>query len=89
MNVLTAVIDQNLTVKETEVLIEQIERDRLAEQLKPKRKPMLRIIKDVRIFINTMNELVTQMKKTGLPVQMKQEQDEDTITITMVVPKRR
>ena len=50
---------------------------------------MLRIIKDVRIFINTMNELVTQMKKTGLPVQMKQEQDEDAITITMVVPKRR
>lgn len=89
LSVLTAVIAQNLTVKETEALIEQIERDRSAEQLKPKRKPMLRIIKDVRIFINTMNELVTQMKKTGLPVQIKQEQDEDAITITMVVPKRR
>ena len=89
LKILTAVIDQNLTVKETEALIEQLERDRSAEQLKAKRKPMLRIIKDVRIFINTMNELVTQMKKTGLPVQMKQEQDDDTITITMVVPKHR
>ena len=89
LEILTTVIDKNLTVKETEALIEKIELDRAAEQIKTKRKPMLRIIKDVRIFINTMNELVTQMKKTGLPVQMKQEQDEDTVTITMIVPKRR
>lgn len=50
---------------------------------------MLKIVKDVRIFINTVGELVKQMKKTGLDVRLTQEQDEDTVTITMVVPKRR
>jgi ParB family chromosome partitioning protein len=88
-DVIRIVVDNNLTVKETEALIDKLLNDKDAEQANCKRKPMLRIVKDVRIFINTMNELVTQMKKTGLSVQMKQEQNDDSITITMVVPKRR
>lgn len=89
LSLVQTIIDNKLTVKETESLIQNIENDKAVEQQKGKRKPMLRIIKDVRIFINTMSELVAQMNKTGLSVQMKQEQNEDEITITMTVPKRR
>jgi ParB family chromosome partitioning protein len=89
LNVVNTVVENSMTVKETELFIDKLENIKATEQAKGKRKPMLRIVKDVRIFINTMNELVTQMKKTGLSVQMKQEQSEDSITITMVVPKRR
>ena len=89
LTVIRTVVENKLTVKETEALISDIEESK-NEKLGPeKRKAMLRIIKDVRIFINTMHELVAQMKKTGLAVRVNQEQDEDTITITMIVPKRR
>ncbi len=87
--VIRTVIESKLTVKETEALISGIEESKNKKLGPEKRKAMLRIIKDVRIFINTMHELVAQMKKTGLAVRVNQEQDEDTITITMVVPKRR
>lgn len=87
--VVKAVIENKLTVKETEMLIQDVEQE-VALAVEPsKRPPILRIVKDVRIFINTVHELVAQMKKTGLAVRVTQEQDEDTVTITMVVPKRR
>lgn len=84
--VLQEVIDKKMNVRETERYI--------SERLQPAPSPvrragMLKIIKDVRIFINTIGELVKQMKKAGLDVRLKQEQDENTITLTMIVPKRR
>lgn len=89
LNIINMVVENSMTVKDTEVFIAKLENTKADEQAKGKRKPMLRIVKDVRIFINTMNELVAQMKKTGLSVQMRQEQSDDDITITMIVPKRR
>lgn len=89
LNIINTVVENCMTVKDTEVFIDKLESTKAAEPAKGKRKPMLRIVKDVRIFINTMNELVTQMKKAGLTVQMRQEQSDDAITITMIVPKRR
>lgn len=54
-----------------------------------RRPQILKIVKDVRIFINTIGELVKQMKKLGFDVRLTQEQNDDSITLTMVVPKRR
>lgn len=89
LTVIRTVVENKLTVKETEALIFNMEESKTENAEPGKRRAMLRIIKDVRIFINTMHELVAQMKKTGLAVRVNQEQDEDTITITMIVPKRR
>ena len=87
--VLHEVVANKLNVRDTEAFIDA----RLqspAEIPSPVRRPqMLRIIKDVRIFINTIGELVKQMKKAGVDVRLTQEQNEDSIMITMVVPKRR
>ncbi len=87
--VVNSAIENNLTVKETEILIKEREKAVDVNAAPIRRPPMLRIVKDVRIFINTVHELVAQMKKTGVAVRVTQEQDEDTVTITMVVPKRR
>ena len=89
LKICQTVVSNRLTVKDTENLIQSLENEKSELQSKVKRRPMLRIVKDVRIFINTMGELVNQMKKTGLAVDMKQEQNEESIIITMVVPKRR
>ena len=89
IHIARTVIENKLTVKETEDLILATGQTVIPADAPVKRPPILRIVKDVRIFINTVHELVTQMKKTGLAVRVTQEQDDDTVTITMVVPKRR
>lgn len=84
------VAENKLNVREAESLIEaQFQNEPVSEQKVVRRPQMLKIVKDVRIFINTVGELVKQMKKTGLDVRLTQEQDDEFVTITMVVPKRR
>lgn len=82
--------EKGLNVRETEMAIEEmvetISREKSPE--KPRRN-VIKLIKDVRIFINTMNSLVADMKKAGLAVAMKQEQDDEFVTITMKIPKRK
>ena len=87
--VLQEVVANKWNVRETEAFLEEKLRAPEPEPTPARRPQMLKIIKDVRIFINTIGELVKQMKKAGLDVQLRQEQDENTVTITMVVPKRR
>lgn len=89
LRIVKIIVENSMTVKEAEALICDVQTNMADKVETPKRPPMLRIVKDVRIFINTVHELVAQIKKTGLPVRVTQEQDADTVTITMVVPKRR
>ena len=89
LDILRAVVENKLNVRDTEVLIEQKLNGPAKEKPPVKRQTMLKVIKDVRIFINTIGELVKQMKKVGLDVHLTQVQDDDKVTITMVVPKRR
>ena len=88
-DVLQVVVEQKMNVRETEAFIG--EKMQQGSELPPRarRQNLLKIVKDVRIFINTIGELVAQMKKTGLDVSLKQEQNDDFVTITMVVHKRR
>lgn len=82
--------DRELNVRETEAAIddylETISRE--SEPQQPRRN-VIRLIKDVRIFINTISNLANDMKKAGLPVKVKQEQDDDYVILTMRIPKRK
>lgn len=89
LDVLHTVTEHKLNVRDTEILIEERLQAQKPAQNSPKRHIMLKVVKDVRIFINTVGELVKQMKKAGLDVRLTQTQDDDTVTLTMVVPKRR
>ncbi len=89
--VLNNVRQNGLNVRETESLVEDILEDisrEMSKKTAPKRN-VVKIIKDVRIFLNTINHIVGEMKKTGLKIKVKQEQDEDFITINMRIPKRK
>lgn len=82
--------DKGLNVRETETaieeIIENISREKLPNQ---PRRNVIRLIKDVRIFINTINSLVSDMKKAGLLVNLKQEQDDEYVILTMKIPKKK
>jgi len=84
-------IRQNgLNVRETEALVDGIVDDISREIAKKKpRQNVVMIIRDVRIFLNTINSVVAEMKKAGLKVKVTQVQDEDYITYNLKIPKRR
>jgi ParB family chromosome partitioning protein len=91
MEVLELISEKGLNVRETEELIEEFLED-IAKQVEAKNTPkrnVVKIIRDVRIFINTINSVVGEMKKTGLKIKVKQEQDEEFIHINLRIPKRK
>lgn len=82
------ITEKALNVRDTEVLVEEV----LAEKMPPakaKNNKRVSVIRDVRIFLNSINDIACQMKKSGLKVKIKQEQDDEFITIKMVIPKQK
>ncbi|MDR3560972.1 MAG: nucleoid occlusion protein [Negativicutes bacterium] len=87
---LTVVRQNNLNVRETEALIDGFLEDISREMAKKApRQSVVKIIRDVRIFINSINSVVTEMKKSGLKVKVTQDQDDEFVTINLRIPKRR
>lgn len=87
---LAAIHQNQLNVREAEQLIDGM-LDDISREIAKKapRQNVVKVIRDVRIFINTINSVVTEMKKAGLKVKVIQEQDDDHITINLRIPKRR
>ena len=91
LEVLEIIKEKGLNVRETEELIEEFLED-IARQVEEKKTPkrnVVKVIRDVRIFLNTINNVVGEMKKTGLKIKVKQEQDEEYIHINLKIPKRK
>jgi len=65
--------------------------EEISQEITPKisRKNVVRIVRDVRIFLNTINQVVDQMKQSGLNVKVQQEQSEEYITVKMIIPKHK
>jgi len=90
MDILDAIRQKGLNVRETEALIQGILDDISREMAKKApRQNVVKIIKDVRIFLNTINNVVGEMKKTGLNIKVDQDQDDDYITVKLLIPKKR
>jgi ParB family chromosome partitioning protein len=90
MEILESVRQKDLNVRETEALIQAVLDDISREmEKKAPRQNVVRIIRDVRIFLNTINNVVGEMKKTGLNVKVDQDQDDDYITVKLQIPKRK
>jgi len=91
MEVLEIIREKGLNVRATEELIEEFLED-IAKQIEDKNTPkrtVVKVIRDVRIFINTITNVVGEMKKIGLKIKVKQEQDEEYIYINLRIPKRK
>lgn len=91
LEVLEIIKEKGLNVKATEELIEEFLED-IARQIEEKNTPkrnVVKVIRDVRIFINTINNVVGEMKKNGLKIKVKQEQDDEYIHINLRIPKKK
>ncbi|MCD7945652.1 MAG: ParB/RepB/Spo0J family partition protein [Clostridiales bacterium] len=101
--VLEAVIDQKLTVSKTEELVERLLQPSIpeapalvqeAEAPEPqrerkstrRRKPVL-LVRDIRLFLNTIDHSMDVMKRSGISASCGREESDDAITLTIVIPK--
>lgn len=78
VQVLTAVIDNGYSVRQTENYIEKM----LADKKQEKKKRLV-IVNDVRIYLNSIKQVVNAIKDVGIPVNMEQTVDGDDVIVSL------
>ncbi len=92
------IIEHELNVSRSEQYIEELlthkdepeaaELPAPAEPIEPSHK-VVRLIKDVRFFLNTLNRAVGVMVDAGIGATVEQQESEDSLTLTISIPHAR
>lgn len=86
MEALRHIGEKQLNVAAAESYIEGLlEKEQRAE---PGRKPVY-IIKDVRLFLNSVNRGMDTIRRAGVDARCEKREDDDGITLTIQIPKKR
>ena len=86
-NVLSRVIINRLNVSQSEELVRRV----LSENLNPSIKKTVDktpVVKDIRIFMNTMNKAVDTMKKSGIKADTEKRETDEYIEYSVRIPKK-
>lgn len=78
VQVLTVVIDNGYSVRQTENYIEKM----LADKKQEKKKRLV-IVNDVRIYLNSIKQVVNAIKDVGIPVNMEQTVDGEDVIVSL------
>lgn len=78
VQVLTVVIDNGYSVRQTESYIEK-----LLEDKKQDKKKRMVIVNDVRIYLNSIKQVVSAIKDVGIPVAMEQTVEGDDVIVSL------
>ncbi|MGE5397529.1 MAG: nucleoid occlusion protein [Chitinophagales bacterium] len=87
VDVLNQIYEKELTVKETDELIDLINKN-ISREISDnsQKKRMSVIIKDARIYVNTIRETVRRAKNSGVNVSINEERRENELEITIRIP---
>jgi ParB family chromosome partitioning protein len=87
LSVAQAAIDNELNVRQTEELAESVlaKKDAPPPVAEPGGK-RTRVIRDVRIFLNTIKKVAGDIKKAGLKVKMEQQTNAEEVIVTLRIP---
>ena len=77
------VVNQGLTVAQTETLVDSL----LAAAVPARRRPHF-LVKDVRLFLNTITRSLDIMRSAGVDAQCSRQDSEEEITLTIHIPRR-
>lgn len=83
---LSHIIAENLNVKETEKYISSLLDNKKVQPLHNNTDKKI-VVKDVRIFVNTISRAVDTMRMSGIDAVSKKEETEDYIEYTVKIPK--
>ena len=79
---LSIIAEKRLSVSESEKLIAQI-----AENGAQRRQPAVKLFKDVRIFVNTLNHAVDTMRRAGIEADSAKSETDEYIEYVVRIPK--
>ena len=85
--VLEAIIAGDLTVAKTEAFIDALLR-KGAEEAKKKRKAPVVVLKDVRIFLNTVTRGLSMMNRSGVRAVCERADTDSELVLTIRIPRR-
>lgn len=87
--VLEKIVADGLNVKQTEAYIKQYLGAGKKPTPQPKRRERAYVIKDVRLFLSTVNRGLDLMHRSGIEAQCGQDETDTDIILTITIPKRR
>ncbi len=93
--VLERIITERLTVSKTDELVDQLLLPPAPEfpaplpqvPSKPSHKRPTLLVRDIRLFLNTIDHSMDVMKRSGISATCGREENEETITLTIIIPK--
>lgn len=90
MDVLKRIYEKDLTVKETEEMVEKLREDLTRPENKGRinNQGVSIFIKDARIFVNTIKETVRRAKQTGVDMNVQENEDEQNYEIVIRIAKK-
>lgn len=85
---LKEIYEKEFNVRETDLLVEQLlAREDIQAAPKEPGKKIVRIFKDMRIYVNTIKQAVSAIEGAGLNVKMTETNHEDFIEVVIQIPK--
>ncbi|MEN6350245.1 MAG: nucleoid occlusion protein [Syntrophomonas sp.] len=91
LEVVQQIYEKELNVKETEELVEKISRNNIPQEMKKKDngQNVSMIIRDARIFLNTIRETVKRARQTGVDIMMVENDGEENYEIVIKIDKQK
>ena len=86
--VMEAVVAGDFTVAKTEAYIDALLQRGVEEQKKKKRKAPVVVLKDVRIFLNTVTRGLSMMNQSGVRAVCERSDTESELVLTIRIPRR-
>ena len=86
------IVDNGLTVAATEAYIDALLSAPEEAEQKDEEKPEKRrtfVLKDVRVFLNTLSRSIDLMKQGGIDAGIQREETDDSLILTISIPKAR
>lgn len=85
--VLSEIVRRGLSVAQSEELVEEVLKQKPDTERTRRRQQF--VLKDVRVFLNTMVHGVELMRAGGIAAQVSQQETEEALVLTVSIPKKR
>lgn len=86
LKIVNQVVEQGLNVRQTEELVQQMLSGKSAEKV-PKERKRTFVLKDLRLFRNSIKSLTDTLKEGGLEVEIEERDGEDAFELLVIVRK--
>jgi len=88
LSALKEIYEQELNVRETDALVERLLRSR-EKKTQGKSKKIVRIFKDIRIYLNAIKSAVAEIENAGLDVKVSESDHVDYVQVVIQISKNR